>query len=443
MGHIRQFRDPKISLWQSAVDEVVASKSATAQAQSFGIAKVTPQRPTTDDPMIHAAAVFAAASESGRPIAGAPAGGPPVAEGISDVARHCSNVALKLAEALGKAILGADPNEIKQYQDQLGKFTTCDSRYAEAAKKYAEYFVLQHKNIPYRRYQEITDFVIKDVMKFPNQARVAIVGDWGTGQDDAKEVLRQIVDKKPHVIIHLGDIYYSGTQFEVDNYFYAPWKQIALASNPDLLTFSLSGNHDMYCGGQPYYNLIDKLGQPASYFCLRNDNWQFIAIDTGLHDCNPIGAEPPILESSEKDWIVDKIQNGNPGRTVLLSHHQLYSAYDGLSGKGINEHLSGQLQDVLNEVAVWIWGHEHNLVIYKKQLGVLGRCVGHGAFPVAFDEIPDPPPFPGIAAEPVRLSRGFAFYRHGYAIMELDGPSAQVSYFEDLSPDKPLFRETL
>src|SRR5208337_3165557 len=131
------------------------------------------------------------------------------------------------------------------------------------------YFVAQQKQIPYVVWKNLGDFVIDDGKSLPSEASVAVVGDWGTGQDAAKLVLRQIADKKPDVVIHLGDIYYSGTEFEVNNYFLQPWTQILnLATNP-IPTFSLAGNHDMYCGGVPYYNLIKTLGQPASYFCLR------------------------------------------------------------------------------------------------------------------------------------------------------------------------------
>ena len=77
---------------------------------------------------------------------------------------------------------------------------------------------------------------------------MAIVGDWGTGQDAAKLVLRQIANKKPDVVIHLGDIYYAGTAFEMSSYFLKIWQQILnLGEKLDRIpTFTLAGNHDMY-----------------------------------------------------------------------------------------------------------------------------------------------------------------------------------------------------
>ena len=44
----------------------------------------------------------------------------------------------------------------------------------------------------------------------------------------------------------------------------------------------------MYSGGDGYYWLIDQIGQQSSYFCLQNNDWQFIAMDTGHNDHNPL-----------------------------------------------------------------------------------------------------------------------------------------------------------
>ena len=190
-------------------------------------------------------------------------------------------------------------------------------------------------------------------------------GDWGTGQDAAKLVLRQIANKKPDVVIHLGDIYYAGTQFEVNNYFLQIWQQILnLGDNLDRIpTFTLAGNHDMYSGGGPYYELIKKLGQPASYFCLRNANWQFIGLDTGYHDHNPAGAGAgaTFLQDTEVTWLADKVNNAGGRRSVLLSHHQLFTAYDAIDNGEINMRLFPQVAPLLPKVALWLWGHEHDL----------------------------------------------------------------------------------
>ncbi len=198
----------------------------------------------------------------------------------------------------------------------------------------------------------------------------------------------------------------------------------------------------MFCGGVPYYKLIDQLGQPSSYFCLRNDNWQFIALDTGLHDSKPDGTMPTYLEDTEVEWLRDKMQNAGNRKTVLLSHHQLFSAFEDICGQAVNHKLNDQLKDLLPKVKIWLWGHEHNQVIYKNYMAVLARCIGHGAFPIAIDELPKTPKFPEVPIEDVRLS-GSPFFCHGYVLMDLDGENATVSYYQDCDESKPMFSEGL
>jgi len=346
---------------------------------------------------------------------------------------YCSMLALKLAEAR----LFGDRAGIERYSRELtGKFTKCDTGWAEVIEKYIE-FVIDLGTIPYRRHSSPADFV----MDLPPVARIALVGDWGTGQPEARTVLQQIARKHPDVVIHLGDIYYAGTGFEVENWFETIWRQtLDLGSTR---TFTLSGNHDMYSGGGAYYRLIDSLGQPASYFALRNDYWQFLAMDTGLHDSQP-GGGLTFLEESEVEWLRDKIDNAGGRATVFLSHHPLYtSSTEPIAGRSLNDILYSQVAPMLPSVTAWFWGHEHDLVIYGNHYGVPGRCVGHGALPVGLDERPARPAFPEVPRENVRLGSGSAFFNRGYAIIDLNGPSALASYYEDAAEDTPLYSETL
>jgi hypothetical protein len=189
--------------------------------------------------------------------------------------------------------------------------------------------------------------------------------------------------------------------------------------------------------------LIQQLGQPASYFCLRNDYWQFVAMDTGLHDNTPDGKLPTYLEDAEVAWVADKIANRGNRRTVLLSHHQLFAAFEDICGQSVNPRLNEQLSPLLPDVALWLWGHEHNLVVYEKHLGVLARCIGHGAFPVGIDEIPVAPKFAEVPVAPVRLGTTGPFYNHGYLIMDLAGNTATLSYYQDTDEATPQYTEIL
>jgi predicted phosphodiesterase len=320
------------------------------------------------------------------------------------------------------------------------KFGDCDPRFAEALTKYIEY--LAHGGeVPYRLWHGLSDFVIDKELK--QDGVIGIVADWGTGQPEAIEVLRQVKRHNPQAVIHLGDVYYAGTAFQMENYFYQPWQQVLQPSTSGVRSFALPGNHDLYAGGEPFYDLLDKFKQPASYFCYRNNDWQLIGLDTALND--RFGGPPTALTPEEAEWLRDKIQTADGRRTILLSHHQLFSANDSWNEKSYNENLYRQVAELLPKVDLWLWGHEHDLVIFGSHMGLnRGRCVGGSAFPVGKYEMPVVPKNADVPFnKQVVLSKGTAFYQHCYAIIRLDGPKATVYYYEDSDDGRVLFMETI
>jgi predicted phosphodiesterase len=433
---MKQFRTPDASLWQSAVDEVVAKSTASSVGKSAG-GPVAITRPAQDQAMVGGANIVAeSVDQTGAPPVVAPLAPDVVARDIGSTAKFCSTTAFKLA----KAKLLGDSVEAKRLQAELTALMgPCDPKWAQVVAVYVAHKVAK-QSIPYRRHANLSDFVIDD--RLPDKCRVALLADWGTGDDGARLLLRQIAEKNPDVVIHLGDIYYSGTHHEFQNYFYNIWQptfgieKVNWGSKPNAPTkpptFTLAGNHDMYAGGTPFYTTIDMLGQPASYFCLRNKNWQFIAMDTGLHDSNPVDqTKPTFLEDTEVEWVKDKVNNAGGRKTILLSHHQLFSTFEKIGGQAVNQALLTQLGGILPNVTAWFWGHEHNLVIYDKFQGVLGRCIGHGAFPVGVDEIgrPNPEvPIQAIALSPDTGDGGL--FQHGYVIMDLNGSAAHTTYYQ-------------
>jgi hypothetical protein len=427
---IKQFRDPRLSLWQSAIDESVVSanqieleKSATASAVF--------NRPDDRDPLIRDTVKFCSALDQDVPEQ-------ELEKGAMQVVGRCSNLAFKAAGTFIKNLVMGHPFDENKARDELKeKFGSCDSRYANAAVLYAK-FLASGSQVPYRRHKELSDFVIEDL---PEKGQIGVVADWGTGQVEARTVLQQIAKKAPAIVVHLGDIYYAGTAFEVENYFFRPWRSI-LAPSGNPRTFSLAGNHDMYSGGAPYYDLLDKLSQPASYFCLRNRYWQIIAMDTGLNA--KFGIDPTSLERTEVEWLVDKIVNRDDRKTILLSHHQLFSADEKFEGQSFNIPLYKQIVSVLGNVDLWLWGHEHNLVVYEPYMNLRrGRCIGCGAFPVGKEELPSVHVNADVPLKGVSLGEHGDFYQHGYAIIKLDGPTASAAYFQDGDEQNPLYEENL
>jgi 3',5'-cyclic AMP phosphodiesterase CpdA len=500
---MKQFRGRKASLWQSAVDQVISKRSGSEPVTEHGVAtgKTRLKRPQQDGAEVLTANHIAAAisvsapapsagvpapavlplvTAAAPPVAVPPAPAPPVpapipaaATGVSQMAGGvapvvtaaapdntvaiCASMAFQLAEAQVKATLTGDSTALTELHAQLDTpFGQCDPKWGEVLAVYAA-SRLANATIPYRRWTELSDFIIPDG-RLPDNATVVVVADWGTGQDAAKLLLQKVAAQKPDVVIHLGDVYYSGTEFEAQNYFYSIWqatlgipkvawgqKLTDFTTGP--ATFHLPGNHDMYSGGAPYYTTIDMLGQPASYFCLRNANWQFIAMDTSLHDCDPSHVNDATwVEPQEITWMKDKVRNGGSRKSVLMSHHQLFSAFEKIGGQAINQNILPAVEDILPDLTLWLWGHEHNQVIYQRYLNVLARCIGHGAFPVSGTP-PLPPPNAGVPLENVHLDLDPTnFYRHGYVLMKLNGPAADVSYIQVNANDGTenlLFHEVL
>ncbi len=442
---IRTVRHPHLSLWQSSVAETLRKQvSATAdKSQAQSVLEHPVMRGVTK----HVLTDYAE-KPLGAPLLGASA---PGLENL-DEAAYVSGLKFRIAEAR----LRDDAARVQQLEQECRKYATCDwigwasclSTYNAYRKKYKEPL--------YRDWAKLK----KDISKYsvipyrlPKNARVALLGDWGTGVDDAIALLQQIAEFRPDAIIHLGDIYYSGTPDECQLNVSIPFFQIFPKAEERPVFLSIPGNHDYYDFGEGFYELIDKMNpdsqrrQEASYFCLRTEDnaWQFLGMDTGRQDYDPypLGhVSAPDLEESEKEWHRDKLSAKSfAGTTVLLSHHQLFSQHFKISGgkqPWLNEHLLQIFEPCFNRVAAWFWGHEHNLALYQDGCFglVKGRLVGCSAYEESTGESPYDPHAPEYASavpyrEPVsKLSNVDGYYHHGYAIVDLATDPPTVTYYQ-------------
>jgi hypothetical protein len=435
MEDFKTYRDPEASLWQSAVEE-----AAARHAGALGAAAL-PHLPSLRRLADQAGALIHGLN---RLVPGAAAVGGAVsglAAGLNDPSLIGAVVASLARTFTGSA--DAFRGLVRQ-----APFSRLDPFWVEAAVSY--YLILQqHRaDVPYRHFQDLGDFVLDPGM--PSPVRIAMVSDWGTGTDDAWRVLRQAVAKQPQLLIHLGDIYYAGTAREVETRFWNVVQAVlAEAGNPPVRVCTLSGNHDMYSGGAPYYGLIDRLGQPASYFCLRNDHWQVVAMDTGRNS-GYTHLEGTSLDPDEVVWVRDKVQNAGPRKTVLLSHHQPFAAFEqvGPEPNGINPNLWDPFKDLTDAVTFWFWGHEHDLVVYEPVGALRCRAIGYGAVPEPAPLNPDEPrPVqPGFTLTGVRDVRARVappYYEHGYVILDLAEASAAVRYYQISDEQTPVFEESV
>lgn len=340
-----------------------------------------------------------------------------------------------LSKALGEAMAAGNDAEVTRLTAAIRQFSTADvAGWISCAGVYAKY-LLEYGTALYRDWTregkgDRNYSVIQ--WKLPNNARVGILGDWGTNTDDARALLTVMKQKGVNAVIHLGDIYYSGTPDESNQ----ALQILRDVLGPDIPVFNLPGNHDYYAFGHGFYPMLDALNtgisgaqQAASYFCLRTEDgaWQFLGMDTGFNDGNPVLQRAPALVASEADWHRDKLETFG-GKTVLLSHHQLFSAGEDVrisSRPWLNEYLLGVFQPYFRDrVAAWLWGHEHNLVLYADGLMGLqkGRLIGASAYEETLGEDPYQvkyPQIPYLDPSRYRLDAAEGYYNHSYAIIDL------------------------
>ena len=447
---IETFRDHFLSMYQSIVSEAASRIDASdrAGAHSGGRARHAVGRSASS--LLPACAADVARREYahryGQPPAASPVGRTrKLAAG--DAARVCAELAFRYL----KARLSGDSEALAAVRSELTA-STCDPAWAMTIEEYLKYFGPEgsRREIPYVRPSAVRNRTIE----LKAGARVALVGDWGTGAQPAIQVLKEIASFKPDVLVHLGDIYYSGTPAECASNFTAIIERVLRRTNPDLPTYTLAGNHDMYCGGVGYYELIRQLNpeplrQPASFFCLRSadEKWQLLALDTGLHDYSPLGVAEAVtrIEDDELEWHCARLKEFR-GRTILLSHHQLFSAFSPIGkaderGKrsAINPHLLTAFNTMAaaGRISAWFWGHEHTLSIYNPFAGLeRGRCFGHGAVPVSIlDTIYVP--IPGLDQVPTivpktELRQQGSVYAHGFAILSFGADACLADYYQDI-----------
>ncbi len=285
-------------------------------------------------------------------------------------------------------------------------------------------------------------------------AEIVLVGDWATGLPQAINVANAI---RAHLlnnagverhVIHLGDTYYCGLREEYENRFLPHWP-VDMGST--VSSWSLNGNHDMYAGGDGYFEtlLADRRfdGQRgSSNFILRNNHWQLIGIDSAYDS-----PDDPNLSEDQKRWLgqaVDEAGGNGSRQTILLSHHQAFTAFGdtNVSGKlaaDVSSALSGR------RVAAWMWGHEHRGTVYASDITARAydrvahytATIGHGGVPQLVTE--DGRPITTVDEALLAADRGGwefdgthtvdadTWSLGGYAVLALNQHRAEITFFDE------------
>lgn len=269
----------------------------------------------------------------------------------------------------------------------------------------------------------------------PDHARVVILGDWGSGLYGAPPIAAAVgADPRPvDLLVHLGDVYYAGTERAIRDRFLAFWPR-----RPEAINRACNSNHEMYPGGHAYFDLtLTTFRQRSSAFALRNEHWLVVGLDTAYVEGD--------LAEDQAAWLDELLGTWKDQKVILLSHHQAFTLYDKPAKKALKK-LDAVLRS--GRVDAWYWGHEHRCVLFDQDPDwkLWGRCVGHSGFPefrrkqyhakgdpiatTRDDQVwlPVPArngapaglvldgPNPHVADDPPK------YVPHGYMTIELDGP---------------------
>jgi hypothetical protein len=438
-------QDRRLSLWQSSVAEN-ARRDLGEGASALAVLSHPLMQATND----HVAAVLAG-------------GGGAALQPVADDDRRTAAFLSQLGLEKGMALVDGDTERAGEVDVEFRSYSDIDPGFLLCALTFAEYYTAHDGKLLYNDWKQQGNGdpeygVI--AWTIPDDGVVGIIGDWGTGLDDAKQLLRQVMTYKPAAIIHLGDIYYSGTPEECRVYYEDVITEVFdehLGEGNRIPVFSLAGNHEYYALGYGFYPTVKAIndsipgaGQVASYFSLRtaDGGWQFLAMDTGYGDADPFDQiDPwyagPGLHATEVEWLQHQLSSFG-GATILLSHHQLFSAHSKLNGMWSSDSATPYLNTFLqkaftpyleSDVAAWLWGHEHNFAVYEDGLFGLakGRLLGCSAYEELRLSEPYKVNYPEVPyLDQARYRVGYEgdYYDHAYAIIDLSKraqPSDPVS----------------
>ncbi|MEW6209274.1 MAG: metallophosphoesterase [Acidobacteriota bacterium] len=202
-----------------------------------------------------------------------------------------------------------------------------------------------------------------------DKLRVAVIGDWGTGEEDQFSIARQMFAshrREPFdFVITAGDnIYPDGNGRHFIKKFERPFADLI----KDRINFYATlGNHDVYSGreDQRQYNLFNMGGQRYYRLSKGEGLAEFFMLDSTDFD------------SSQSVWLEDSLRASCAKWKIAVFHHPIYS-----SGKkhGPSVGLRKRLEPLFIRYGVnaAFSGHDHIYERAKPQQGVYYFVTGAG-----------------------------------------------------------------
>jgi hypothetical protein len=225
-----------------------------------------------------------------------------------------------------------------------------------------------------------------------DKATVALFSDWGSGYYHSQYITKHVAALGAQQAVHLGDVYYTGTQQEFRERFEPFLDKYILKRMP---FYAMNANHEMDTHGIAYFAHLRRkreqggkngyVPQPqeGSYFCLANAHYQVIGIDTAYWRNGRCKDDLGKGCAMMREWLEQRLLEGRAaGRVnILLSQNEPYEMK--------RNELLADLDFVLRRpgqgslVDLWFWGDQHYGALYPptEQTPFIGSCIGHGGYP--------------------------------------------------------------
>jgi hypothetical protein len=317
-----------------------------------------------------------------------------------------------------------------------GKYQQLDPGWAESFAVFLEAAILG-TNHPFVETPQ--------VIPIPDSVRIALAGDWGTGDwrtpanpAPSTNVGRHMSSLHPDLTIHLGDVYYSGSSDQEHYELVDIWPKGTVGS------LALNSNHEMYSGAKPYFQAIAnppfEIQKGCSFFALENTNWIVVGLDSAYYsDAYSIyldGALFPAHMPNVQNAFL--LQQGAKAaargkKVIVLTHH------NGLDETGTTTNaLYDQVMNAFPDgagPAYWYWGHLHVGVVYRNRdpqgHNVACRCCGHGALPWGQATELDNPNVLWYEKRSANDPDVPQRVLNGFAMLSLDGPDINEVFYDE------------
>jgi len=202
-----------------------------------------------------------------------------------------------------------------------------------------------------------------------SKTRFAVVGDFGTGEDDQYAVGQQMLNvhraSALDLVLAVGDnIYPNGSSRYFDKHFERPFEGLL---NERVKFYAALGNHDVEEGRK------DQLQYPL--FNMDGSNYYTVSRGNGLVDIFVL--DTTAYDAGQATWLENSLRTSRAIWKIAAMHHPLYSS---AKKHGSDPKVRAMLEPLFTRyrVQVVLAGHDHVYERTKLQKGIQHFITGAG-----------------------------------------------------------------